>query len=140
MNLLLDTNILIDYMGRKPPFCEAAQNVMAAGFFGDAKLWAPASSMKDIFHVLSRYMHSEDLQRLFCELCKVVSLVGLTQEDVVRAARLEWEDFEDCLVAMCAEKVKADYIITRDADGFSRSSVPPMHPKEWLRIMQDTHN
>ena len=39
MNLLLDTCVVIDYLGRKEPFYAEAERVMAAGFFGDAKLW-----------------------------------------------------------------------------------------------------
>lgn len=54
MNLLLDTNVLIDYRGRKEPFFPAAQKVVIAGFFGDVRLWAPAQSFVDAFYVLSR--------------------------------------------------------------------------------------
>ena len=37
MNLLLDTNVLIDYLGRKPPFFEDAERIVAAGYFGDVR-------------------------------------------------------------------------------------------------------
>ena len=44
MNLLLDTNVLIDYLGRKEPFFANAERIVAAGFFGDATLWMAAQS------------------------------------------------------------------------------------------------
>ena len=40
MNLLLDTNVIIDYMGRQKPFFENAERIIAAGYFGDATLKA----------------------------------------------------------------------------------------------------
>ena len=139
MNLLLDTNVLIDYLGRKPPFYEDAEAIIAAGYFGDARLWVPALSLKDAFYVLSRYIDSARIQRAFVALDEVVSLVSLSAEESLRAARLEWSDYEDCLVALCAEKAKADYLITRDTKGFARSPVPALHPREWLDLMRYEH-
>ena len=52
MNLLLDTNVIIDYLGRKEPFFDSAMKIVAAGFFGDATLWMSAGSAKDAFYVL----------------------------------------------------------------------------------------
>lgn len=41
-----------------------------------------------------------------------------------------WADFEDCLVARCAEKIKADYIITRNVKDFRDSAVEAITPEE----------
>lgn len=136
MNLLLDTNTLIDYLGRKPPFAKPMQHLLAAGYFGDTSLWVPAQSMKDAFFVLDRYLDSLKIQRAMVALCEVVHPVSLTAEDAIRAAKLEWDDYEDCLIALAAEKVKADYLITRDRKGFSRSMVPTLSPQEWLTMME----
>ena len=137
MNLLLDTNVIIDYLGRRQPFFSAVERVIAAGFFGDVKLWASTLSLKDAFYVLERLVGSTQLQRSFVKLNEVVSFVSVAEEDALRAARLEWPDFEDCLIAQCAEKARADYLITRDLDGFARSSVPAIHPTTWLEHMKE---
>lgn len=63
MNLLLDANVFIDYLGRKEPFFADARAIVAAGFFGDAKLWVPAQAATDAFYVLNRYVPSERLQK-----------------------------------------------------------------------------
>lgn len=137
MNLLLDTSAFIDYLGRKDPFFTPVKNLLAAGYFGDATLWVPAQSLKDAFYVLSRYLDSIALQRGMAAACEIIHPVSLSAEDAVRAARLEWADYEDCLIALAAEKVKADYLITRDKKGFSRSMVPALSPQEWLGMMEE---
>ena len=137
MNLLLDTNVIIDYLGRREPFFGSAERVMAAGFFGDVKLWTSTLSLKDAFYVLERFVGSAPLQRSFTKLNEVVSFVSVGEEDMLRALRLEWPDLEDCLIATCAEKAKADYLITRDLDGFERSAVPALQPDEWLALMKE---
>lgn len=136
MNLLLDTNVLIDYLGRKPPFFEAAESVVAAGFFGDAKLWTSVQSLKDAFCILEHYADSARVQKAILKACELVSPVGLSADDALRAARLEWRDYGDCLIALCADKAKADYIITRDVKGFQRSLVPAVTPEGWLELMR----
>ena len=135
MNLLLDTNVLIDYLGRKEPFFPAAQKIVIAGFFGDARLWAPAQSFVDAFYVLSRYVESARLQAAILKALTVIQPVDLTVTSLERAARLGWDDFEDCLIALAAERAGTDYLVTRDAKGFARSTVPAVSPDEWLDIM-----
>lgn len=139
MNLLLDTNVIIDYLGRRQPFFSSAERVIAAGFFGDVKLWTSMLSLKDAFYVLERPIGAAQLQRMFIKLNEVVSFVSTSEEDALRAARLEWPDFEDCLVALCAEKAKADYLVTRDLDGFARCPVPAIQPEAWLALMKEEH-
>ena len=134
MNLLLDTNVFIDYLGRKDPFYKPAMQVVAAGFFGDATIWVPAQSAKDAFYVLNHYVSSERIQSAMLKSFEVIKPVSLSAEDTIRAARLKWPDYEDCLVSLCALQAKADYIVTRDSKGFTRSAVPTISPEELIEL------
>ena len=138
MRLLIDTSILIDYLGRKPPFFQDAQRVMAAGYFGDAQLWASTQSFKDAFFVLSHYVDSLQVQDALSKVLEVVNPVDLTADDIATAARLKWDDYENCLIALSAQKAGADYLVTRDRNGFSRSLVAPITPAEWLECIRET--
>ena len=130
MNLLLDTRVVIDYLGRKEPFYAEAERVMAAGFFGDARLWIAGQTINDAFYVLSKYLGPRRVQAALETLLQVVTPVAL---------RLGWDDLEDCLVALCAQSARADYLVTRDTKGFSRSLVPVVSPSEWLALMEQRH-
>lgn len=131
-NLLLDTNVIIDYLGKRQPFFQDAQKVLAAGFFGDVDLWMSAQSAKDTYYVLCHYASSDDIQDALLELYNLVAPVALSEENLRRGARLKWSDYEDCLIALAAEDAHADYIVTRDMKGFARSSIPPITPSDWL--------
>lgn len=137
MNLLLDTNVFIDYLGRKEPFFADARAIVAAGFFGDARLWVPAQAATDAFYVLNRYVSSERLQKALLAAFEVIEPVALGAEELRRAARLSWPDYEDCLIALAADKVRADYLITRDTKGFERSPVPTLTPAQWRELMRE---
>lgn len=132
MNLLLDTNVVIDYLGKQQPFFGNAEKLIAMGFFGDAQLWAPAQSFKDAFYVLSHYVNPDRVQQAIAKLLEVVKPVDLTGDDIAAAVRLQWDDLEDCLVSVSAGKVRADYLVTRDRKGFERSMVPAISPEDLL--------
>lgn len=137
MNLLLDTNILVDYLGRKPPFYGPAQKLFIAACYGDVKLWVPSQSFADAFFVLRKYMDASVLQKVILSALSQVTPVDLTGADLVQAAELSWPDMKDCLVAIAANKAHADYLITRDGKGFERSMVPALTPTAWEQMMED---
>ncbi len=139
MNLLLDTNVLIDYLGRKDPFFEPAKKLIIAAFFGDVKLWVPAQSATDAFYVLAHYMNPAKVQKSIVKALELIAPVDLTGADLERAARLSWDDMEDCLISIAANKANADYLITRDAAGFARSSIPILSPTAWAQLMREEH-
>ena len=67
-------------------------------------------------------------------LFEVVKPVALSADELIDATRLQWDDNEDCLVMLAALKAHADYLITRDKKGFTRSAVPALTPQEWLAL------
>lgn len=137
MNLLLDTNILVDYLGRKQPFYGPAQKLFIAACYGDVRLWAPSQSFVDAFFVLRKHLDAAKLQKIILSALSQVTPVDLTGADLVQAAELSWPDMEDCLIAVAANKAHADYLITRDGRGFERSMVPAITPFAWAEIMEE---
>lgn len=50
-----------------------------------------------------------------------------------------WSDLEDCLVFRNASGVKADGIVTRDANGFARSSIKVYDYDELFDHLRDAY-
>lgn len=132
MRLLLDTNALIDLFGRRQPFFADCERLMLMRLFGDAELWTSAKSYTDVFYVLKKPLGSEAVQRMFSKSMEYLNVCSIDGADIARAASLEWPDFEDCLVSVAAEKIKADYILTRDVRGFSASKIPACSATEFF--------
>jgi hypothetical protein len=65
-------------------------------------------------------------------LCLIFQFADLTATDMTRAASLQWNDFEDALQAVTAERVHADYIITRNVKDFRNSKIVAFTPTEFL--------
>lgn len=139
MKLLLDTNVIVDYFGARRPFCDQWELINALQMTGYAELWASAESYTDAFYLLRRAVGSEKLQDMFLESLSFVRVCSVDEDDIRKAAERSWSDFEDCLIAVCAEKVKADYIITRDAGGFKRSKILAMDAPSFFTMLEEDY-
>lgn len=140
MRLFLDTNVLVDYFGRREPYFDDCVSLRVMQAFGDAELWASAKSFTDVFYILRKAVGAAELQAAFKRSAEsFLGVCAIGPDDMLRASELSWPDFEDCIVAAAAQKVKADYILTRDVEGFSRSPIPAMPPSRFLARMRDDH-
>ena len=136
MKLLLDTNVLLDYFGRREPFFQAWRQISAMQALGDAELWASAESFTDIFYLLRDAVDPHDLQAAFVDSLAFINVCSVGPSEILEAAQTSWSDFEDCLIDVCAKRVKADYLITRDKDGFKASQVPWYAPVDFFAMLK----
>jgi hypothetical protein len=65
---------------------------------------------------------------------QIVSIVPVDEDRIRYALALDWPDFEDAVQASCAEKAKADFIVTRDKRGFRGALVSVVTPGELLAL------
>ena len=130
MDLMLDGNVILDHIGRREPFCELSRRTCLLGIIGEANTFISANTLTDIYYLLKRDYGSKGAQGLIENSLSFLQLVGISPEDMQRALPRRWSNFEDCLVACCAEKIKADYIVTRNVRSFRESSVEAITPQE----------
>lgn len=140
MRLLLDTNILLDLLANREGYCREAYALKAMGLYGDADLWVSAKSFADVFYLMRRHgeIDSAVIQDIFLKHLSYLNVCKIEKEDIEESTRATWPDFEDCLIARCADKVKADMLITRDENKFELSSVPSCSPMAFFdRLKMD---
>lgn len=141
MKLLLDTNVLIDYFARRSPYFESWLVLRVMQAFGDAELWTSSKSFTDVFYVLRKQVGSTELQHAFEESASFLRICSIDGNDILSASKARWPDFGDCLIYQAAMKVKADIIVSRDADGFERSKIPVLSPcdlREYMEVEMGT--
>ena len=51
--LLVDTNVLVDYLGNREPFSQQARLLMILGKVGEYSLWVSATQITDLVYILS---------------------------------------------------------------------------------------
>ena len=140
MRVLLDTNVLFDITARQTEYPESAL-LLVPHYFGDVELWVSAKSYTDIFYVLNKHadstMNSSAIQDAFLAGLDHLQVCSVDKTVIREAAEQRWPDFENCVMAVCAERIGADYIVTRDTRGFANANVPALDPEELFRILGD---
>ncbi|MCL2367286.1 MAG: PIN domain-containing protein [Oscillospiraceae bacterium] len=133
MIVLLDTNVIMDALQERSPFDISAKEILMQGQDGKFTCLFTANAAADIFYLYSKARDMKNATTALAFLLKTYTVVSVTHEDCNAAISLGIEDFEDSLVAVCAKKANADYIITRDEKFLTEDSpVRTISPSEFL--------
>ena len=122
--IFLDTNIVIDVIGNRQPFCEPAANILDMAYNGKVELYATALTFTNALYVLRKSLGTEEATRYLKQLNEIVRIAPATQREVEQAFDSENPDFEDALQYFAAAAIKADVIITRNSKHFKLSNIP----------------
>ena len=77
---------------------------------------------------MCKELDRERIREILHTLTMVFSVVELREGDLLKAAELPFDDYEDAIQSVCAARVRADYIVTRNGKDFSNSLIPAVSP------------
>ena len=140
MKLLIDTNVLLDVFLCREHFVADAKKLFIMKQFKDAELWIAAQSYTDLYYVGAKAHGSDRMQKILKEVFPLLNVCSIDGADISYALDEQWQDFEDCLIWRAAKKIKADYIVTRNAADFTRSDIPTLTPGEFFSTMEAEQN
>lgn len=135
MVVLIDTNVIIDFLATREPFYKVSSKVMEKCANRELKGYIALHSIPNLWYIL-RKTPEEKRRKWLEDICEFLQVVGVGHDEVLKAIRMwDFKDLEDCLQDRCAESVGADYIITRNEADFHASSVPAISPERFLEAI-----
>jgi len=138
MKVLIDTNIALDVLLKRVPYCEQSAKILVLSEKRVMDAYISASAITDIYYITRKALKDKraaiDLLR---KLLNVVNVAAVTGENVRQALELEWDDFEDSIHYMAGKNLLVEYIITRNPLDFEHGSIPAVTPKEFLSYISD---
>lgn len=138
MKVVIDNNVVIDALKPRQPFDTEAKDVFRA--FGKEQFepYVTVNSLTDIFYVLrhGNDVHAKKAKAVIANLVSVVNVIPLTESDCSDALELPMDDFGDAVVTVCAKKIDADYIVSRDEKFINADTkVQVITPKQLLSVL-----
>ena len=140
MRALLDTNIVYDILCKRPFDEDGIEQLKVMHAFGDVDLWVSAKSFTDLFYLMRQEVDSDVAHDALEDSLSWLSACSVDEADIKQALQVRWHDFEDSLVNVCAEKVRADFIVTRDEKGFRNASIPHGSASEFMDFVFEKTN
>lgn len=139
MVLLIDTNILLDYLLKREPFYSDSKKIIEICSSESVDGCIALHTITTLWYIL-RKVPDEQRRTALRSLCDLFRVVGTTHDEVLNAIdTADFKDFEDCIQTKCAKTARADYIITRNPDDFKLSEIAVLTPQKLIEKLNNTN-
>jgi len=140
MKVLLDTNVVLDAIVNREPFCHDAQNVIDLILNSKLEGYITANSVTDIYYIARKHLKQNDLRNTMRSLFTIFYIVDVLGTDCHKALDFPLDDYEDALLVVCGDRTVIDNIITRDKEFLEKAkpSIPVISPFDFLRLYKET--
>ena len=133
MKLLIDANILLDVLQAREPHVKDSSLIWKLCETGEAEGYVSALTFANLVYVMRKELNPEGIHDVLNKLELIFHFTELSEADLIRASEMEWKDFEDAIQCATAERIGADYILTRNVKDFLQSrKVFAFTPSEFL--------
>lgn len=137
MRVLLDTNILLDYIAERKPYFEYAEKILRECINGKIECCIAAHSVGNIFYILRKKIPESQRREILKNICIIAKVIEIDEQKLLNSLNnINFSDMEDCLQMECAKAFHSDYIITRNIKDFSESTITPILPENFIGLLK----
>ena len=134
MKVLIDTNVIIDFLIKRKPFYDASKEVLMKCTHEDIEGFVAMHTISNLWYIL----RNEDIEvrkRCLKIICLALTVCFTTHDEVYNVIKSNnFNDLEDGLQEACAYINKVDYIVTRNTKDFKNSRIRALTPAEFLKV------
>lgn len=137
MKILLDTNVIIDFLERRQPFFPLAFSVINKAKRQNHSLVMAANSVDNIVYILRKKIPYTDLIKGLTSFTRICKIAAVNQKIILNALDANWKDLEDAIQYHCALNNEVDLIVTRDKNGYEEQKIKIVSPAEALSYLKN---
>ncbi len=134
MNVLLDTNVLLDFVLEREPFVKDAEKVFQVAKHHSIQLFMSATTITDVFYIARKEKGKEQTLAFIEDLLQCVEVASVDKAVILHALHAELPDFEDAVQEGAAKQAAISTIITRNEADFKHSDLDIYHPEAFVNI------
>ncbi|MEJ8598251.1 PIN domain-containing protein [Riemerella anatipestifer] len=134
--IFLDTNIVLDFLGKRENFYDASAKVLTLADRKKIKVYTTSNTISTTYYLLSKFENSRialEKIRKFKLLC---SISTINDEVIDKAVNSRFKDFEDAIQYFSAVATNCDLIITRNEKDFKNALIPVMNAESYLQTLK----
>jgi predicted nucleic acid-binding protein len=134
VRVLTDTNVVLDFLLQREPFCQDAELLFQAIDAGQLIGYVTATTLTDIFYISRKHTRSvEQARQAVSETLTAMVICPIDRAVLESAFNSGLVDFEDAVQIFGAVAQGLDAILTRDNKGFLSSPIPVLSIQELLQ-------
>jgi predicted nucleic acid-binding protein len=135
MNVLFDTNVVLDVLLDRAPFSRAASQLFSKVERGELRGSICATTVTTIFYLTTKALDANRAAGYIQKLLDLFAIAAVNRPVLTAALESGVADFEDAVIDAAAHYADADAIVTRNGKDFDRATRPIYTPDDLLRIL-----
>ena len=132
MRAFIDTNVVVDFLGKREPFFNDAAILFELGKLGKIDLVVSSLTIVNCAYILKKQFSKALMLDKSEDFCRMLNISPIDKSVILNAISQKPIDFEDAVQYFSAKSFNMDIIITRDEKGFSAVEIPTMTPAEFI--------
>lgn len=123
MRVLIDTNVVLDFLQEREPFVEDAAKLFAKIDAGELEGFISAITITNIYYIIRKASGKIAAQDAIAQILTDLQICAIDKGILEQAIALNFQDFEDAVQCACGIANEVDAIITRDLSGFVNAGI-----------------
>ena len=132
MKILLDTNIVLDLLLKREPFCNEAKDIFTMIESNKISGFLCATSITTIYYLINKSVEKSKADEIIENLLQLFNIADVNKNILLKSLKNNGKDFEDSVIYTSSEYFNIDVIITRDKKGFKQSNIKVLKPSVFL--------
>ncbi|MCL1463106.1 type II toxin-antitoxin system VapC family toxin [Argonema galeatum] len=134
MRVLIDTNVVIDFLQEREPFIEDAAKLFDKIDAGEIEGFIAATTITNIYYIVRKAAGAIAAQDAIAQILTDLHICAVDRGILEQAIALNFQDFEDAVQCACGIAHGVDAIVTRDTSGFVNAGISVIAPGELENI------
>jgi predicted nucleic acid-binding protein len=135
LNILFDTNIILDALLDRDPFGQNAVILLDAAERSVINGFLCADSVTTLYYLMEKVKTKAFARQKIKLLLDLFEVAPVNRAVLDEALVLDFSDFEDAVMHQAAAGVNADGIVTRNTVDFKKSKISIYSPVELISII-----
>lgn len=136
MRVLFDTNVVLDVLQAREPFCHPARFLFEAVEQQKITGLLCASSLTTVFYLARKPLGSAGALAQVKTLLQLFEVAPVNHAVLSQASRLDFADFEDAVQHASAKIAGAQAILSRNLKDFAGADLTLYLPDELARLLR----
>jgi len=134
INILLDTDVILDFFFDRKPYSEHSAKVLSLCESNEIKGFITPVILSNLYYLLRQTSTHERVIDKLSQLVSITDILLIDRTSIIQALNSSFKDFEDALQNYSAEcSGSVNLIITRNLKDFKNSSLSIMTPENYLK-------
>jgi predicted nucleic acid-binding protein len=130
--VLFDSDVLLDVLMERQPFAVASARALTWATIPGNEGMVAGHAVTNMLYILRRKVGREEAISLISAILQILKVASITESVIDAALKSAMLDFEDAVTSAAAETSGAEIVVTRNGSDFTKSSVPPLSPDQFL--------